>query len=98
MVKKDNDAGHIYDIALTTRPVWESLAKDLGAARLASAFPESWFKNSQKTLADMFASDTAPGSTGAAAVFKKAVGDKSPTAAAVYSVVSSFLRETGVVA
>ena len=95
--KQDNDAGHIYDIALTTRPVWQSLAKDLVAAKECRVLSKTWFKNAQRTLDDMFASDMASGSIGAAAVFKTAVGDQSPSAAAVYRVVRTFLEETGVV-
>ena len=93
--KKDNDAAHIFDIAITTRPIWDELALDLVKIEETKQFPGKWFSRARGLFSEVFASPESAGPIGVARIYRDAMGERAaPSEATIHRVVTSFLRGT----
>jgi hypothetical protein len=94
--KRANDAAHIYDVALTTRSIWHTLAETLAQIENNGGFPKKWFKDARRLLKDTFAAPEAAGPAEIARIYRNAMGEASaPSEDAVYRVVAGFLETLG---
>lgn len=94
--KRDNDAAHIFDIALTTRPIWRELGDSLARIERGPEFSPNWFKKARKILARVFASPEAAGPVGVARVYRNFIGEgAAPSETAIHRAVAAFLKSLG---
>ncbi len=94
--KRANDAAHIYDVALTTRPIWHTLAETLTRIENSGSFPKRWFKEARRLLTDVFATPQAAGPVEVARIYRDAMSEATaPSEDAVYRVVAAFLKSLG---
>jgi hypothetical protein len=94
--KRDNDAPHVFDVALLTRPIWTQMGATLARVESGGQFPKRWFRRVRQALGEVFASPDAPGPVGVARAYRSAMGESAaPTEDAVYRAMAVFLESVG---
>lgn len=81
--KRANDMAYIYDTAVLTRPIWNTLGGVMQRARGHSDEWVGWVDRGVRALDSLFASDTADGAVEAARVVRAAGTDVSDRAVGV---------------
>jgi hypothetical protein len=94
--KRANDAAHIYDVALITRPLWPKMAETLARVEESGAFPRLWFKRARDQLSEIVAGQYAPAPTEVADIYRSIMGtEAAPTADAICRVLTQFGTSIG---
>lgn len=94
--KKENDAAHMYDVALLTFNIWEQMSAHLLHLEGAGEFSVKWFERARQTLEELFGTRQSIGVAEVAKKYEAVMGKgNSPSEDAVYRVMRRFRVATG---
>lgn len=94
--KKENDAAHMYDVAMLTFSMWDKMAAHLQQVESAGGFPKRWFHRARQMLQDLFGANQSIGVIEVARKYKEVMGmGNAPSEDAIWRVMNRFRTETG---